>query len=394
MPKPPGILIVCDSYPPRLGGSEIEAQRIAVALIARGHPVRVLCSGGPPMPRAHHWIDPLGVPVSILTNRSRGRAKDVTFALEVGWNLWRRRHEYDLVYFLMQGLHLAVGLPVSRALRKPSVMKISGDGIFSTMSGTTLGRVELGLLRKWQIPIMILNDSMVREARASDFPPEQLTWMPNPVEIDAFCPVSRQASAAWRNEHGIPADARVVIYTGRLSPEKGIRELMNGVAEAARSNSAAMLMLVGDGPQRGELEALARQLDPHGSRFLFTGRVPLAEIPKWLGAADAFALTSPNEGFSCSLVEAMAVGIPCVVSDIEANLQLVQNQVHGLTVPWNQPAAIAAALLRLFADDSLRRLMGSAARTRVVQNYSTEKVVARYQALFDRALSVSAKLRT
>ena len=62
MPEKPGILIVCDSYPPVLGGSEIEAQRVAAALIARGHRVRVLCSGGPPMPAVRHWTDPAGVP--------------------------------------------------------------------------------------------------------------------------------------------------------------------------------------------------------------------------------------------------------------------------------------------------------------------------------------------
>ena len=105
--KPLSLLLISDSYPPVMGGSEVEAQRIASAMIRRGHRVQVLCAGGPPMPAVREWVDPAGVPVRILTRRSRGRWKDLFFAMEVAWALWRDRNRYDVVYFLMQGLHLA-----------------------------------------------------------------------------------------------------------------------------------------------------------------------------------------------------------------------------------------------------------------------------------------------
>jgi glycosyltransferase involved in cell wall biosynthesis len=234
---------------------------------------------------------------------------------------------------------------------------------------------------------MLLNERMMAEAEASGFPRSQLVWMPNPVETDKFQPYSRQAALDWRIRHGLPVDAKLAIYTGRLSPEKGIRELMRGIAEAAEHHPDCMLVLVGDGPMRAELETLAREIDPAGSRFYFAGRAPLSEIPCWLGAADVFALTSPNEGFSCSLVEAMSVGLPSVVSDIDANVQLVTNDVHGLAVPWNQPSAIGVALSRLFANPASRGQLGAAARKRAVENYSIEKVVARYEVLFGHVLN-------
>lgn len=385
-PRKPGVLIVCDSYPPVLGGSEIEAQRVAAALIARGHKIRVLTSGGGLMPKTRHWTDPAGVPVSILTRYSRGRIKDFVFALQVGWSMFVRRRDFDIVYFLMQGLHVAVGLPMAHWLSKAVVMKISGDRIFTNMSRTAVGQFELGWLRDWQVPIMVLNQQMVREAEACAFPPEQLHWMPNPVEIDTFCPRTPEQSAAWRTSHKIPTNATVLIYTGRLSTEKGIRELMRGVAEAAQTEPRVMMVLIGDGPIRAELESLARELDPDPARFRFVGRIPLTEVPHWLGASDIFGLTSPNEGFSCSLVEAMSCGLPSVVSDIDANLQLVQHDTHGLTVPWNNPGRIAAAILRLSNDPALRQSLAAASRQRVVENYSIEKVLARYEALFDLAL--------
>ena len=81
--KPVRVLLICDSYPPVMGGSEIEAQRVSAAMIRRGHQVHVLCAGGPPMPPLRDWVDPAGVPVSILTRRSRGRLKDWILLREV-----------------------------------------------------------------------------------------------------------------------------------------------------------------------------------------------------------------------------------------------------------------------------------------------------------------------
>lgn len=375
------VLLICATYPPVLGGSEIEAQRVCRALALRGHRIQVLCSGGPPMPAQRDWIDPAGVPVTILTRHSRGRLKDIIFALEVAWAIWRRRKTTDLVYFLMQGLHLAAGLPAARLAGKPMMVKISGDGIIASMRRSRAGRLELAWLRQWAVPVMILNDGMVQEALSDGFVREQLVWMPNPVDPGEFRPAQPGESAAWREAHGISALAQVVIYVGRLSSEKGVRSLIGGFASAARQVPEALLLLVGDGALRAELEALVRGLGLNPGQIRFIGRVPAAEIPFWLRASDIFSLTLPNEGFACALLEAMAVGLPSVVSGIPANLQLVDEGVQGLTVPFDDEKAIGEAFLRLFRDRKLRRRMGDAARQRVVDNYTTDKVIDRYESL-------------
>jgi glycosyltransferase involved in cell wall biosynthesis len=378
-----GVLLVSDTYPPVIGGSEIEAQRVSAALIARGHRVHVLCAGGAPMPEVRNWIDPAGVPVSILTRRSRGRLKDWFFAAEVAWAIWSRRNSYDVVYFLMQGLHLAAGLPVAHFLKKPIVMKIAGSNVIPAMRRSRAGRLELDWMNKWRVPLMLLNPGMMEEALADGFPRERLVWMPNPVDIREFAPGSPGDSAAWRRAHGIPDAALVVIYVGRLSYEKGLRRLLGGFARAAAQAREAVLVLVGDGAMRAELEKLAVELGVNPGQIRFVGRVPAAEIPFWLRASDVFALTSPSEGFACALLEAMAVGLPSVVSAIPANLQLIDEGVHGLTVPFDDEEAIAGALLSLLGGGDLRRAMGAAARLRVVENYSTETVVERYEALLN-----------
>jgi glycosyltransferase involved in cell wall biosynthesis len=376
------ILLVIETYPPVLGGSEIEAQRVSAAMIRRGHRIRVLCAGGDPMPALSDWVDPAGVPVSILTRRSRGAWKDIVFAIRAASEICRRRGDYDVVYFLMQGLHVAAGLPVARLLHKPIVMKFSGSGILPLMCQSRIGRLELRWLRRWAGQLLVLNEGMVDEAMANGFSPRQLRWMPNPVDVHDFRPAQPGEAAEWRRRHGIPERACVVIYAGRLSGEKGLAQLLRGFAMAARSVPESTLVLVGDGPMRSELEVLARDLGLGPERLKVAGRVDSNEMPCWLRASDVFALTSPQEGFSCALLEAMAAGLPAVVSDIPANRQLIDPEIHGLTVPYCNEEAIAEALLRLFRDPERRSALGEAARRRVVENYSTEHIIDRYEELF------------
>ena len=106
-----------------------------------------------------------------------------------------------------------------------------------------------------------------------------------------------------------------------------------------------------------------------------------------LRASDVFALTSPSEGFACALLEAMAVGLPSLVSAIPANLQLTDDGIHGLTVPFGNEEATADAFVKLLHDPQLRQKTGSTARMRAVENYSTTKVVERYETLFEKLIA-------
>jgi glycosyltransferase involved in cell wall biosynthesis len=383
--RPVSLLLISYSYPPVLGGSEIEAQRVCAALLRRGHRVKVLCAGGAPMPNVADWTDPSGVPVRIFARRWGGPRRDYLFALGVAWALWKERRNYQLVYFLMQGLHLAVGLPVARALGKAIVIKISGSSIITMMRQTFLGRLELDWLKKWAYRVMILNAGMAEEAAAAGFRPSHLLWMPNPVDTSEFTPVSAGERRALRAQLHIPDRAAVLIYVGRLAPEKELPSLLRAFAAVRQRVPGALLTIVGEGPDREALTMLTGRLELTDS-VRFTGRQTIAEVRQWLQAADVFALVSSAEGFPCSLVEAMAVALPAVVSSIPANLQLIDAGVHGLHAALRDEQAIAAALVELLSDPALRARMGEAARRRVVENYSMDKVLDRYEALFYEAL--------
>jgi glycosyltransferase involved in cell wall biosynthesis len=381
-------LLICDSYPPVVGGSEIEAQRVCAAMIRRGYRASVLCSGGPPMPAVRDCVDSAGVPVRILTRRSRGRWKNFVYAWGVAWQLWRERRNYEVAYFLMQGIHLVTGLPVARALGKPIVMKISGSGVIPLMQRSHVGRLELRWLRKWAARLLILNEGMVAEARSAGFETERVTWMPNPVDTEEFRPGTAAEVVELRRRFSIPESAVVAMYVGRLAREKGLAELLLGFARAAPCAPAALLVLVGDGLTRPELQNLAAELGV-AERVRFAGRVNASEVPLWLRAADVFCLTSPSEGFPCALAEAMAAGLPSVVSRIPGNVQLVDDGTHGLTASLAEDNAVAEALVRVLRDPMLRKAMGQAARRRVLDRYSTDRVIDRYVQLFAEVTGAS-----
>lgn len=381
--KPISFLLISDSYPPVIGGSEVEAQRVCAGMIHRGHRALVLCAGGPPMPEIRDWIDDAGVPTRILTRHSRGRFKDIAFALGVAWTLWRERHNYQIVYFLMQGLHLAAGLPVAHWLGKPIVMKFGGSGVIPLMRASRAGRVELGWLNRWASRLMVLNQGMIDEAIADGFRREQIYWMPNPTDTGHFCPAADATQKLQTREQlGLPPDVRIVLYVGRLAPEKGLHWLLESFASFCRQSPKALLVLCGDGPQRAPLTAQANLLSIPPEQILFAGSRPVAEVALWCRAADVFALTSPSEGFSCALAEAMASGLPSVVSDIPANAQLVTDNENGLMVPTGEIPAIAAALHKLIDNPDLCSSFGAAARRRILENYSLDKVVLLYEELF------------
>ena len=286
----------------------------------------------------------------------------------------------------MQGMHLATGLPVARWLGKPIVMKVSGSSIISLMRNSWIGRLELRWLRKWAYCVMILNDGMAAEAAAAGFAPRHLLWMPNPVDTDVFAPCSPARCTELRTQLGIPCGAVSVVFVGRLAPEKELPSLIAAFAAVVRRMPGALLVLVGDGPDRKDLEKLAGDLGLNAN-IRFAGRCAPDAVCQWLQASDVFALVSSREGFSCSLSEAMSAGLPCVVSDIPANTQLIDSGLHGMRVRLRDERSIADALLRLLGDERLRAAMGLAARERVLGNYSVDKVLDRYESLFKEALT-------
>lgn len=387
MPRNPvSYVLISFSYLPVLGGSEIEIQRISDELQKRGYRPRIVCAGGSPMPPLTEWVDPCGLRVRLYGGRWTGRWRDIAFALGVAWTLVKERREYEVVYFLMSGLHLAVGLPVARVLRKPIVMKFACSSNVLGMRATWLGRLEVSFLRRWASQILILNPGMVEEALEVGFDRTQIRWIPNPVDTDYFCPCSPEVRGRLRRELGVGLDTPVIVFSGRLAPQKELPWLIGAFARVVRELPHAILVLIGDGSLRAELGQLVSGLNLDRN-VIFTGRLNTEGVLKWLQAGDVFALISAIEGLPCSLIEAMSAGLAPVVSDISAHTQLVEDEVHGIITRVGNQESIAQGLVRLLEDPAVRNRLGAAARRRMMEHFSTSKVGDCYEALFAECTS-------
>jgi glycosyltransferase involved in cell wall biosynthesis len=386
--RPISYVLVCHSYPPVLGGSEIEAQRVSFELQKQGYKPLIVCAGGDPMPHQRHWVDPFGLRVCIY-GTGPPRRKDLIYALGVAWTLFKERRNYDVAYFLMQGLQLATGVPVARLLGKPIVMKFSCSGLVRAMRDSWIARLELSFIKKWATKILILNPGMLEEAKQVGIDTSRLGWMPNPVDTDYFLPASAEERSAYRRELNIGQDTPLAVFVGRLDQQKKIPLMLGGFAKYVRRRPDAMLAILGDGSLRNEVRALATSLGLQKNVY-FGGRVPAASVLKWNQLADTCMLVSEVEGLPCSLIESMSVGVPPVVSRIPAHTQLIEDGVHGILTEYGNEESIAEGLHRVLDDRALRERMSVAARQRMIAEYSTQRVLDCYDKLF-RELATAAR---
>lgn len=161
----------------------------------------------------------------------------------------------------------------------------------------------------------------------------------------------------------VPAAARRdVVVAGRLSPEKGVDVLLRALAAAP---AVRRLHVAGDGPARADLEVLAREVAP--GRVVFHGRLPADDVRALVAGAVAAAVPSRwYENAPLAVTEALAAGVPAVVTALGGAPELVRDGVDGLVVPPEDPAALAAALTRLVEDPARAAAMGAAGRARVL----------------------------
>lgn len=211
----------------------------------------------------------------------------------------------------------------------------------------------------------------------------------NGVDVDWFNAASIEVDARMlRQRLAIPEGAFVVGCVGRFAAAKNHNALIQSIADLRRQSIPAHLLLVGDGPLRRSLEDQAAQLGvlPHIS---FLGQT--RDVRPALACMDVFALTSTHvETFSNAALEAMSMGRPVVLSRIGGAAEMVRDGEQGYTLDISTLSAdLPRVLATLHADPALRHRLGSAARERVIHQFSLDAMVTSYASLIE-ADSLSA----
>lgn len=188
-----------------------------------------------------------------------------------------------------------------------------------------------------------------------------------------------EAGAAVRRRFGIRREVPVVGQVAVFRRQKRLDLWLETAREILRRLPEARFLLVGDGPLRGEIESLARELGLEEA-VCFAGLQD--DVRPFLSAMDLLLVTSEFEGLPLVLLEAMALELPVVATAVGGMPEVVLDRETGRLVPFARPAEAAAAALEILADPARRAAMGSAARRRVAREFGTERMLAELESLY------------
>ena len=247
-------------------------------------------------------------------------------------------------------------------------------------------RSSHALLERW---LMRRTDAVVASAASvREFYIDQVKADPAKVEViynavDWSQLQTTMTPQEFRTSVGVPLDVPVAGIIARLTTQKAHQVLLDAIANDARL-STLHLIVVGDGELRAQLESRAATLGIHQRVHFLGARRDLGNI---LAAIDMFAMPSLWEGLPLAMVLAMGAGLPVVASRVAGIPEVVSDGVNGLLVTPGDAAELGAALARLVHDDTLRVLLGQAARAFVRPRFGVDGYVTSVSALYDRLLA-------
>jgi glycosyltransferase involved in cell wall biosynthesis len=221
--------------------------------------------------------------------------------------------------------------------------------------------------------------SMVNEVASLFNVPRDKIWMiPNGIDTEIYRPTP--PDDLFRRRYA-KQDERIVLYVGRLVPEKGVNVLIGAVPKILSVHPDSKFVIVGEGYAREQLSSLAKYLGVD-HKVYFTGYVSDSDIRKLLSLAYLQVIPSIYEPFGIVCLEAAASGVPVVVSDTGGLSEIVEDGVTGLKVQPDNSDALAAAVNRILSDAALRDSMSKRARRMAEERFSMKTVADRTMEMY------------
>lgn len=390
------ICFITWEYPPRIvGGIARYSRGLARALAARGNEVHVVTLDFPGSPsyeldgeaKIHRVRCEVGNPNFLvwvfLFNHF--------FQKKIG-ELDREIAGFDLIH-MNDWMTAPVSIATKHILRKTLV---------ATMHSTETGRSQ-GMRSadsytihgmEWWLTyeasrVIVCSVSMKDEvSQTFNLPLAKLDTVNNAIDTEKFKP--HVDTEAVRARFGLSSTDEVVLFLGRLTPQKGLEYLIRAMPMVASRHPKVRLLVVGDGWMRSELEQAAFALLDR-RRFIFTGYLPDSELAQVFRCANVFVVPSVYEPFGIAALEGMAAGVPVVVSKVGGLAEIVEHDRTGVHVYPRNPRSIAWGIHRVLSNQGyVKSLVDNA--TRVIQStYTWDAVADKTLQVYERALGAVAR---
>ncbi|MFN8489843.1 MAG: glycosyltransferase family 4 protein [Caldilineaceae bacterium] len=236
----------------------------------------------------------------------------------------------------------------------------------------------------WTCNTNIVSSQALKDHLVSHYKLKGNTITVIPTGINPSLVADRASSSRLRSEVFQATDWPIVGYIGRLSQEKGVADFIDSIALLNQRQPLAHFVIVGSGPEEQALQQQAHSLNLGDSTLFLGTRQDILEL---LDIMDIVVIPSLSENFPAVALEAMRAERPVVATTVGGLPEIIRNQLTGLLVPPQSPAQLADAIYTLIQDPKLRKQMGKCGQETVLQEYSTERMIERYIAVFKHGIS-------
>lgn len=320
------------------------------------------------------------------------------FVIRVFSLLLRRRATYDIL--LVSGFR-TLALPsaiVARLTGKRCIVRIEtpmdlADTV-SPESASRMGRLPrlflAGIIRELRRAsfaladgLVVFTDSFKTQLERLGAPPRKIKCVPNGIDTEQFAPVSADAKHTLRSRLGLPMDKVIFIYTGRICRSKGVLDLLRSWRHLAHRQDLFLLLVGSGADSHDSCETEAREfIRTHEGAGTITGMV--SNVSEYLQASDVFIFLSHAEAFSLSVLEALATGLPSIVTNVGGASKVVRHHEWGALVDAEAPVeTILNEIEWLLSRRDTWPSMKRAARSIIVASYAMSVIARQYIELFD-----------
>ncbi len=327
----------------------------------------------------HYWevLRSWGVPVHTLVPQGFARAAIPCIFLRLFLLLARNR--YDIVHTHLIGANV-LAAPLAALYRVP--VRFTHDQTHDDVRGYSFMHRWLdGLANRLNHHVIAVSSSIrTFLCRQERMPADKISVIYNSVDLLRFSPKNDpKAKQEARQKWGLPADALIVGGVGRLHYQKNFPLFLEVAAKVCARLPQALFVIAGEGPERAALEEMSRMLGM-ASRMRFLGFVP--DMPELYQSLDLLVLTSHFEGTPLTVLEAMAMGIPVVASQVDGVAEVLKDGRDGLLVPAGNRDRFVEAICRVLENRSLRQRLARAGQKKARQHFSAEAMVRQVERLY------------
>lgn len=409
-------------YQPNFSGAAIQAQQIYKRLVQQGYNVTVLTTANRmahslsgqqtqidgvdirylPTIQKKDWASLSGVSLSRkILAYGKGLLSTLLFGLQNAQILWREGRANDIVMFHSSNTFSLIPIWMARLMGMHSVVQMTllhTDDPEAIKTQRDWFLTPMRLEAFWRADAIVgYSSAQIESCLAIGLDSSTLNKIPCGVDLESFSPQCDEERVNLRRCLGLDPEGLFIIFVGDVIVRKGIDIVVSAFLKIQDQIRNAELLIVGpynlDDPRYAHIYGLRKDLETSGcaSRVHWIGRVE--NVYDYMRASDVFCFPSRLEGFGIVIIEAMAVGLPTVVSRLQGvTTDIISTEKEGILIPGENPTHYADALFRLLKMSEEADAMGKTGRLRVETVFNLEHIVQSYVQLYSK-LTQSSRSR-